>query len=387
MQIQGRCAEKFAALGDAFEALFAQHGDTGAGLAVVVDGEPVVELWGGLRDRAASAPWENSTVANVWSTTKGVTAACVSMLVSRGQLAYDAPVSFYWPDFAAAGKAEVTVAQLLSHQAGLCGFRRPVDVGTLYDSAAAAAELATQEPFWSLGEGSGYHAISVGFLLDELVRRVDGRDLNRFVAEELRAGCGLNITMGLPADRYDSAATLYAPALDGGGSAAVVPELDTIQLAALANPVMEPTLPNTPGWREACIPSANGFADARSLATLYAALASDGRVADQELVDRATLTAMREVQCSGIDRVLGLEARWGCGFLINSLGLYGPNPEAFGHSGWGGSFAFGDPKHGLGCAYVMNQMGNDLVGDPRAVSIVNTLYNILNKPSTGLGNT
>lgn len=387
MQIQGHCAGEFSALRDAFEKLFAQQGDIGAGLAVVIDGEPLVDLWGGLRDRQASAPWEPATVANVWSTTKGVTAACIAMLVSRGQIAYDSPVSFYWPEFATAGKAEVTVAHLLSHQAGLCGFRRAVDVGTLYNSAAAAAELATQEPFWPLGEGSGYHAISVGFLLDELVRRVDGRDLKRFVADELQAGCGLNITIGLPPDQYDRAATLCAPDLDGAGSAAVVPDLDAIQIAALANPVMEPTLPNTPGWREACIPSANGFADARSLATLYAALASDGRVADRELVDSATQTAMREVQCSGVDRVLGLETRWGCGFLINSLGLYGPNPEAFGHSGWGGSFAFADPKHGLGCAYVMNQMGNDLVGDPRAVSIVNTLYALLNDKAPGLGNT
>jgi len=381
MEIEGHCAEKFAALREAFEELFAQHGDIGAGLAVVVDGEPMVELWGGLRDREAGSPWEPATVANVWSTTKGVTAACVAMLVSREQLAYDTPVSFYWPEFAVAGKAEVTIAQLLSHQAGLCGFRRPVDVGALYDSAVAAAELATQEPFWALGEGSGYHAISVGFLLDELVRRVDGRDLKRFVAEELEAGCGLNISMGLPADQYDRAATLYAPALGDTDSAAAVPDLDAIQIAALANPIMEPTLPNTPEWREACIPSANGFADARSLAILYAALAGNGHVGERELVDSATQSAMREVQCSGVDRVLGLDARWGCGFLVNSLGLYGPNPDAFGHSGWGGSFAFGDPKHGLGCAYVMNQMGGDLVGDPRAVSVVNTLYAILDQSS------
>lgn len=379
MQIQGDCAGEFSALANAFEELFALNGDIGAGLAVVIDGEPVVNLWGGLRDREANAPWEPATVANVWSTTKGVTAACVAMLITRGQLAYDMPVSAYWPEFAAAGKAEITVAQLLSHQAGLCGFQRPVDVDALYDSAAAAAELAAQEPFWPPGEGSGYHAISVGFLLDELVRRVDGRDLKRFVAEELQAGCGLNLSMGLPADQYDKAATLYAPATDGADSSAVVPELDAVQIAALANPVMEPTLPNTRGWREACIPSANGFADARSLATLYSALASDGRVAGQELVDLATRAAMREVQCSGVDRVLGLDARWGCGFLINSLDLYGPNPDAFGHSGWGGSFAFGDPQHGLGCAYVMNQMGSDLVGDLRAVSVVSTLYDILNR--------
>lgn len=381
MRLQGHCAREFSKLKDAFEELFALHGDVGAALAVVVDGEPVVDLWGGLRDRETGAPWEPATVVNVWSTTKGVSAACVAMLVSRGQLAYDTPVSFYWPEFAVAGKAEVTVAQLLSHQAGLCGFRRSVDVGALYDSAVAAAELATQEPFWPPGEGSGYHAISVGFLLDELVRRVDGRDFKRFVAEELAADCGLNVFMGLPADQYDRAATLYAPALDEADSAAVVPELDAIQIAALANPVMEPTLPNTPRWREACIPSANGFADARSLAYLYAALAGNGRVGDRELVDNATQSAMLEVQCAGVDRVLGLDTRWGCGFLVNSLGLYGPDPDAFGHSGWGGSFAFGDPRHGLGCAYVMNQMGTDLVGDPRAVSVVNTLYDILNKPS------
>jgi len=377
--VRGTCAPEFEGIKTTFRQHFTEHGEVGAAFALVIDGELVVDLWGGLRDRERGLPWERDTVTNVWSTTKGVVASCIAMLVSRGQLAYDAPVSRYWPDFAAHGKAEVSVAQLLSHQAGLCGFRRPAALEDLYDARAAAAELAAMAPWWPAGRGSGYHAISVGFLLDELVLRVDGRDLRRFVAEELGDRAGLNLSIGLPPERAPRAAVACVNAGAAANSDAVAPQLDEVQVAALANPVLEPTQSNDSVWRKASIPSANGFADARSLARLYGCFVRDGNLAGRELVNGATRAAMVAPQWEGQDRVLGLPVRWACGFLLNSLNLYGPGDKAFGHSGWGGSFAFADPAHRLGCAYVMNAMGSDLVGDPRATGLVHALYGVLDR--------
>ncbi|MEE4279697.1 MAG: serine hydrolase domain-containing protein, partial [Halieaceae bacterium] len=363
------------------------RGEIGAAVAVAIDGELVVDLWGGMRDRERALPWERESVANVWSTTKGVAAACIAMLVSRGKLAYGDPVAQHWPEFATHGKGSVTVAQLLSHQAGLCGLRRPATLADLCDSRGMAAELAAMEPWWTPGDGSGYHAITVGFLVDELVRRIDGRDLRDFVAEELREAFGLNLSIGLPGTREADAATAYAPAEQGSGSDSAAPALDALRASALANPALSPTVSNEPAWRQASIPSANGFADARSLAQLYGALAGDGRLAGVELVGSGARSAMRELQYAGHDRVLVLPVRWACGFLLNSLGLYGPGENSFGHSGWGGSFAFGDPECRLGCAYVMNAMGRDLVGDPRATGLVAALYDVLTTASAAEGGT
>lgn len=376
-RIHGFCAAGFESLEHTFRQQFAAHGEIGAAFCVVIDGEMSVDLWGGLRDRDRALPWEPDTLANVWSTTKGVAATCIAMLVSRGQLAYEQRVAHYWPEFAANGKGEVTVAQLLSHQAGLSGFARQVDLETLYDARGAAAELAAMAPWWPPGESSGYHAISVGFLLDELVLRVDGRDLRAFVHDELSDAAGLNLSIGLGEALDARAATAYVNSVGSVASDSVVPDLDAARMSALANPILKPTQPNDTDWRRASIPSANGFADARSLARLYACLGGDGRCAGVELVSARTRDAMVAPQVAGNDRILGLPVRWGCGFLLNSLGLYGPNESAFGHSGWGGSFAFADPEHRMGVAYVMNAMGADLVGDPRATGLVSALYDAL----------
>jgi len=379
MTVSGTTHVAFDELRDTFGGLFVEHQEIGASFAVAVNGELVVDLWGGMRDSEKTLPWERDTVANIWSTTKGIAATCVALLVSRGLCAYEDAVATYWPEFGAEGKSGITVAQLLSHQAGLAGFRRPLTVEDLYDGGARAAELAAMAPWWRPGQGAGYHAITVGFLVDELCRRIDGRSIRDIIAEEIAGPGHLNISLGLPVEKSGPVATMYTT---GAAQNGAPPVLDAVQQAALANPVLDPEIPNSANWRAASIASANGFADARSLALLYSDLAYAGGGEAPQSANFLSIAApvrqhMRSVQCAGEDRVLGVLARWGCGFLINSLGLYGPNPVAFGHSGWGGSFAFGDPERGLGCAYVMNRMGNDLVGDPRAQALVGALYRAL----------
>ncbi|MEI4508755.1 serine hydrolase domain-containing protein [Sphingopyxis sp. CCNWLW253] len=363
--IHGEVAPGYEPLRDAFAANFAERFEYGASIALVKDGDLVVSLWGGRADEAGS-PWERNTLVNIWSTTKGVTAICFAMLASRGLIDYDRPVADYWPEFAAHRKAAVTVAMLLSHQAGLTGFREPATLADLYDAPRAAARLAAAEPFWEPGTQSGYHAISMGLLADELFRRVEGRSLRQFIAEELSA---FDISIGLPAARAARGAVMFAPG--DLSSAPQARELSAAQIAALANPPLDPAVPNSDDWRAAEIPSANGFAAAEGLARLYGAFIG-GRIADE-----AAVTAATSVRIEGVDAVLGIPARWASGFLVNVMGLYGSTPNSFGHSGWGGSFAFADPERNLAFAYTPNQMGTELAGDPRALALMEGLEKAL----------
>lgn len=367
--IAGKLIAGFEPVAEAFSANFAERGETGAAVAVVIDGEIVVDLHGGLADADQGKPWQEDTLVNVWSTTKGVTATCFAMLADRGRIDYAAPVAAYWPEFALAGKERVTVAMLLSHQAGLCGFRDPARIEDFYDAEAAAARLAAAEPFWEPGTQSGYHAISIGFLATGLFRRVEGRSIRDFVRDELSE---FDLHIGLPTTLSGRAATMLASSeLASAGTAG---EFSPAQVAALTNPAVDPFLPNTASWRAAEIPSANGFATARGLARLYGALANGGQIDGRPLVSQTTLEVATTEQIRGLDAILGVDASWGCGFLRNTSGVYGPNPQAFGHSGWGGSFAFADPDRRIGVAYTMNKMGAHLMGDPRNTALIEAIY-------------
>lgn len=364
--IEGAAASGFEALAAEFERNFTERGDVGASLAVVRDGELVVDLWGGSLDAAGTRPWRADSVVNVWSTTKAATALCFAILVDRGQAAYADPVARWWPEFAAEGKGAITIAQLLSHQAGLCSFTTPAVVADYYDQPAAAARLAAQAPLWAPGSRSGYHAISIGTLANELFRRIEGRSLGAFIAAELAGPMGLDLTLGLPPSEEARRAEMIAPPELGTANMAV--EMNASQIAAYTNPAMEPLLPNTAAWRACEIPSANGFSNARSLARLFGKVAAGGLIGGETLAKATTL------QIEGVDEVLGVPARWGMGFLLNTDGLYGPEAKAFGHSGWGGSFVVVDPGKRTAIAYAMNRMGTDLVGDPRDVALIAAAY-------------
>lgn len=368
---QGVCSPRFTAVQAAFERNFGEGGDKGAAFSLWVDGRAVVDLWAGWRDAAGTQAWTPDTVVNVWSSTKGVTAACFAMLVDRGRLSYEDKVAERWPEFAVLGKGDVTVGMLLSHQAGLSGFTDPAVVEDLYGGHAAAARLAAQAPLWPPGSASGYHAITYGILATELFERIEGRSIKRFVAEELAQARGLDIAIGLEASQAGRAAEMIAPVGMGSGD---IGSFNPAQIAALTNPGLDPRLPNTQAWREAELPSANGFTNARALAALYAGLLPN---APRPLASPAAIEQATRVRIEGVDLVLDLFTRWGAGFLVNSEQLYGPNPEAFGHSGWGGSFAFADPKTGIAMAYTMNQMSQLLRGDPRGQALIDAVYGAL----------
>jgi CubicO group peptidase (beta-lactamase class C family) len=367
--IGGQCHDAFRAVRSAFEKNFVERGDIGAGFAVVRNGEIMVDLWGGHSNADRTRAWTPGTVTNVWSTTKGVAAICFAILVERGKAAYDDPVARHWPEFAASGKDGITIAQLLSHQGGLCGLDQPTTLEDLLDQPKMERLFAAQAPLWPPGTQCGYHAASHGPLTNALFRRIEGRTMAQFVAEELSAPFALDLSIGLPETQAWNASEIIAPPTLSSTDANPTPS--RAQAAALANPVLDPRSANTATWRASPVPSMNGFATARGLARLYGALAVGGLLDGVPLLSQDVIEQATRVRIDSVDLVLGMQARWTAGFLRNVHGIYGDKPTSYGHSGWGGSFAFADPERGLGVSWVMNAMGHNLVGDERAMALVN----------------
>lgn len=367
--VQGTVAPGFEAAREAFAENFARAGDyqeVGASFAAFHKGRCVVDLWGGYRDRARQTPWTKDTLINVWSSTKGVTATAVAMLVERGQLSYEDKVARHWPEFAANGKENVTVAQVLSHRAGLNGFAEPTTIEDMFDWNACVTKLARQKPAWPPGTASSYHAMTYGWLAGEIVRRVGGKSLGAFVRDEIAKPLGADVFVGLPPSEENRVAEMMGPM-----HAAEMPPLSDIAMLALVNPQQNPEAPNARAWRAAEIPAANGQASAMGLARIYAALAGDGSLGGARILSPKTIARMTKPMTANGDRdmMLGFVDAWGMGVALNRPGIYGPNARAFGHSGWGGSFGCADPDAQVSIGYVCNQMGPDLVGDPRTAGL------------------
>lgn len=369
--IGGTVAPGFERVRDAFAANFERpeaYCELGAALAVYRHGGCVVDLWGGYADRARTRPWTRDTLVNLWSTTKGIAALCVARLADRGALSYADRVADHWPDFAAAGKAEVTVAHLLSHQAGLPGFADAVSVEDLFDQPASAARLAAQAPLWPPGTANGYHAVTWGVLVAELVRRVDGRTIGRFLAEDLARPAGADFHIGLPPALGDRVAELLPP--DQPVDLAAL-ELNPAMVMALASPRLDPIRANDPDWRVAELPALNGHGSAQGIARLYSAALSG------ELCSADTLAEMTGIAADRADLVLGFNPQWGMGVASNASGMFGPLPDVFGHSGWGGSFGCAHRESGIAIGYALNHMGPELVGDPRATMLCEAVFGCL----------
>ena len=366
-EIKGDVAPGFEKAREAFAENFAREGDyqeIGASFAAFHKGRCVVDLWGGYADPKRTRLWTRDTLANVWSSTKGVTAMAVALCVERGLLRYEDCVAQHWPEFAANGKESVTIAQLLSHQAGLPGFVEPTRVEDEYDWDATCAKLARQAPAWPPGTASSYHAITYGWLAGELVRRVTRQSVGRFIANEIARPLDARVFIGLPQLEEPHVAEMAAPkrTID----MAAIPLPDAARMA-VTNPALDPLVANTRAWRAAEIPAANGQANAHGLATLYGALANGGALGSVRLLKPETIVKMTTpaTRDGRKDMFLGFTDSWAMGMALNTPGIYGPNPRAFGHSGWGGSFGCADPDAEVGIGYVCNQMGPDLVGDPR----------------------
>jgi CubicO group peptidase (beta-lactamase class C family) len=384
--IDGVCQPGFEAVADAFAENFRSRGDVGAAATVVVDGRRVVDVWGGLA--ALGVRWQRDTIVNVWSSTKAVVALAAHMLADRAELDLDAPVATYWPEFAAAGKAALPVRYLLSHRSGLSGAREPIAVEDLYDWGKMTAVLAETEPWWEPGTASGYHALSFGYLVGELIRRASGRSVGAFLAEEIAGPLGADITIGLDDSHIARCAPLLMdPPAPDSDTAALFAQVHPAALAALANPSMAAPgaadIGNADAWRRAEIPAANGHATAKGLATMYAVLAQGGSHAGSRLLSAEAAERVREGQGRAVDLVLGLgnggrPNEWSLGFILSGPeALFGPNPRAFGHNGYGGSFGMADPEARLAIGYVMNHMGNNLADDPRQVALIESVYHCL----------
>ncbi|MFI6035817.1 serine hydrolase domain-containing protein [Streptomyces sp. NPDC051315] len=382
-QVHGHCDARFAAVRSAFEENFRERGELGAAVAVVVDGVTVADLWGGWADRARTRAWERDTLVNVWSTSKGPVALCAHILADRGLLDLDAPVAAYWPEFAAAGKERVLVRHLLSHRAGLSGLREPHTLEQLYDWESTTARLAATEPWWEPGTRSGYHAFTYGFLVGEVVRRVSGLLPGAFLEREVTGPLDIDFTIGLPEKEAGRAAELIRPpAASSSERAAFFSRLTPAAIAALANPPVGAEEANSPGWRAAEVPAANGHGTARAVAALYGVLAGRGSHGGHRVLSAEAAERVREGQGSCRDLVLGAgfahDTEIGLGlWLSGPNGSYGPNPRAFGHDGFGGSCGLADPEAGVSLGYVMNRMGPGIADDPRKMALVEAVYSAL----------
>jgi CubicO group peptidase (beta-lactamase class C family) len=373
--ISGTCAPELGAVKDAFAANFATNGDVGASAAVVMNGELVVDLWGGHQDAARTTPWERDTIINVFSTTKTMSCLALLVLVSRGLVDVDQPVERYWSEFGANGKGNVLVRHLLSHTAGLPGWEKRIEPADLYDWNKVTSLLAEQATWWEPGWKSGYHGITQGNLVGEVVRRVDGRSVGRFFAEEIARPMGADFHIGTPPECDPRVALVIPPpAPVSAGSGAPGPSRDSIPYRA-ANPRLIAEQAFEIPWRRAEIPAAGGHGNARSTALAQAAVSHGGELRGTKLLSRATIDRIFDVQAAGRDLVLGIGVTFGVGYGLNSpRNPISPNARVCYWGGWGGSLVVNDVDAGFTLAYVMNRMGEGTVGDDRAHTLLRAMY-------------
>ena len=385
VEINGYVADGFGAVADAFDKNFEEHGELGAGFSAYVDGEQQVDIWAGIADRTTGRVWDDDTLQLVFSTTKGAAAICVARLAEAGKLDYDEKVATYWPEFAGAGKEAVTVGQVMSHQAGLPFVDAALTFDDLMAVTPAVEALAAQKPVWEPGTAHGYHAVTYGWLAGELVRRVDGRRIGQYFAEEVAAPLGLDFWIGLPESEEPRVARLEPapPPTDPEALAMMMQMLGpgtngfkalTMNGALMAfGPGDNPF--NSRALHATEMPAANGITNAGSLAKMYAATISEVDGVRLYGDDTVALTSAERV--NGPDQCLVVPSRFGYGFMLDGELTPLLSPRAYGHAGAGGSLGYADPEHGVGYGYVMNQMAGGIAGDPRTINLNEALRTCL----------
>src|SRR6266536_3273371 len=340
--IHGACEERFAAVRSTMQRYLDSGDELGASLVLDIDGDIVIDMWGGFCDQARTIPWSEDTITNVWSSTKTVTSLAALMLVDRGELDIDAPVARYWPEFAANGKQDIQVRHLMSHSSGVSGLDQPAVVEDLYDWQKATSRMAAQAPWWEPGTASGYHALNYGHLVGEIVRRISGKPLKQFVAEEIAGPLGAD---------FPAVKTFTGP----------VPVADYA---------------NTPDWRRADIGAANGHGNARSVARVMSVVARGGEVDGVRLLGPETIDVIFREQLNGIDLVLGVPLRLGIGYGLPLAAAvpYIPDEKICFWGGWGGSIILMDLGRRMTVSYMMNKMGPGVVGSDRSAAYVAAVY-------------
>lgn len=386
MQIEGTCEPTFEPLREAFARNFAEHNEVGAAVSIAFDGRVAVDLWAGHQDAERTVPWSADTLVNVWSIGKAVTATCLLQLVERGLVELDQPVARYWPEFAQAGKAAITVRTLMAHAAGLPAVAKPLPPAYNLDNWDGMCDaLAAQEPFWEPGTAFGYHTNTFGFLLGEIVRRVDGRTIDRYLQEEIARPLGASFYFGFGSD-FDPSVAAWIPYVPPPGEASERPWLERdpatltgVELArvlAYRNPPGDPEAGvNSRRWRAAVYPSTSGHGNARACARIFGALASGGAFDGHHMLEQRLIEEALAIHSDGDDVILGRPNRFGLGFQLTNPGIrpLGPGPRSFGHYGNGALLAFADPDNQLAFAYVCNRAGRSW-RDPRNIALVDAAY-------------
>jgi CubicO group peptidase (beta-lactamase class C family) len=372
--ISGQVGAGFEPVYEAFLESFEEDVEAGAGFCVLRDGEYLVDLIGGTLDRKRTIPWTADTLLPVFSTTKAVTALVIAHLVDRGRLRYDQTVASLWPEFAAHGKDELTVAQVMSHQSGLSGITEPMDPEDWYDWNGICSRLANQKPIWEPGTASGYDPITIGFLAGEVARRCDekGRMLGTILREDICAPNDIDFFIGTPDSEHGRCADMHMPR-----ALADLGEINPATKAAFMEKWSTPGGRGTSQFRQFEFPGSNGHGTAKALARLMQ-MAIDGKIGETTYLRENTLYEMSKTRISGPNLVIPFDLTYAAGMLANHPNhFYGPHDATLGHSGWGGSCTFADPIEGLTCAYVMNKQSNVLIGDPRPGKLIEALYSCL----------
>lgn len=368
--VQGTITDaRFEPMRDVLQRNLDSGADLGASVAVAVDGELVVDLWGGWTDPEQTRPWDADTIVNVWSTTKTMMALSALVLVDRGELDPNQRVAHYWPEFAQQGKGDIEVRHLLAHTSGVSGWEQPVTVDDLYDWEKSTSMLAAQAPWWEPGTASGYHALNQGHLVGEVIRRITGKQLGTFFADEIAGPVGADFHIGLDPAQFHRVSPIVPPPPLPIDPATIDPT--SVMVKTFTGPAPEATVCHTNEWRQADIGAANGHGNARSVARIQSAITNGGVAGDVQLLSPATIDRIFEVQAEGTDLVLGIESKFGLGYgLPTSLLPVPPGMRVCYWGGWGGSAIVNVLDHGMTIAYMMNRMEAGLVGDNRGFDLI-----------------
>ncbi len=373
--ISGTCPPEFARVEATFRENFVERGDLGASFCMVRDGETVIDLWGGHLDEARTQEWQEDTLVNVWSTTKTMTALSALLLADQGDLDFDRPVADYWPEFAGPGKNEITTAHFMSHTAGLSGLDEPTAPEDLFDWEKITSLLAAQEPWWTPGTASGYHAITQGYLTGEVVRRITGKSLGTFFRDEIAGPLGTDFHIGIDDEHHGRIGDLVPP--PGPGPADEVTDPDSIAARTFRSPFAPAETSRTAAWRRAEIPAAGGTGNARSVARTQALVACGGELGGKRLLSEAGCRRALEEQTSGLDLVLDVPLSHGLGYGLGNEVMPMPSKNACFWGGWGGSTILVDFDHHIALSYVMNRMEAGVMGDPRGAYLTASVYESL----------
>lgn len=377
VDVQGTCDTRFEPVRDMLAGQLDSGNDTGASIAVDVDGRTVADLWGGWCDEEHHTPWTENTITNVWSTTKTVTNLAALMLADRGLLDPYAPVAKYWPEFAENGKERIEVRHILSHTSGVSGWEAPFTIEDMYDRDAATRQLATQAPWWEPGTASGYHAQNQGHLVGELVRRLSGKPLKTFIAEEIAGPLGADFQIGAIEADWDRIAPVTPPPPLPFDLASLDP--DSPVYKTFTGPVADAAAANTPAWRRAELGALNGHGNARSVARILRVLALGGTAGGVRLLSPDAIGLIFDEQSHGPDLVLGVPLRFGIGYALPETETvpYIPQGRACYWGGWGGSVILMDLDARTTISYMMNKMGPGIIGSDRSEAYVRAIQGCL----------